>query len=655
MKVTLFFMCSQKTDLIKFLSSTILLCGLAYTLYVPGLAGSFIFDDFPNLKPLGYYGGVTDLESALRFVFGNNSGPTGRPVSMASFLLDDNSWPSNPYYFKHTNLLLHMAAGLVGLLVLNRLITHLNGEKHARGPHWFCLIVIGIWLLHPINVSTVLYPVQRMAILSAIFSMTSLYFYLLFREDFFDDKRTFYIGYFILSVFFIFLAFFSKENGILVLPFIVFLEIFCFRESVCQKAVVFFNKNYVNLIIACITIILLLSGWWARGYEGREFGLYDRLIYQVPILGNYILKIAFPYFSDFNLFSGDYDSIAGRDFCYIDYIRMAVAISFFVFLIIAIRRKNRLAIFGLLWFFTFHLVESTFYPLELYFEHRNYLPSIGLILFLASVIDESFKCFLKSGFLRSSITIAAMSYLSFILFLLSLTWAEPDELFLKWEMDEPGSARAKVIYASILEEKAFPENSIEHISRAIELRPKAIGLHLTRIRLVCQFGLEFNLAEAEKELANADQFDMGVLSPAERLIELDKDLNGLICEDAGHPISLQQVFFYIEGADARPWGATRTERYYSLKSDFFAEKGLLDPSIKALDKAIAATGTVDLYLKKAVMLASAGLASVALDVLVNAEAADEKRPQFYPSRLDEIRHLKQRIKVQNDKGPINGV
>jgi Flp pilus assembly protein TadD len=44
------------------------------------------------------------------------------------------------------------------------------------------------------------------------------------------------------------------------------------------------------------------------------------------------------------------------------------------------RRRWPLLCFGILWFFAGHLLESTILPLELVFEHRNYLPSFGIIL-----------------------------------------------------------------------------------------------------------------------------------------------------------------------------------------------------------------------------------------------------------------------------------
>jgi tetratricopeptide (TPR) repeat protein len=635
------------SDLPKFILLVATFLGMAYLLYTPGLSGSFLFDDFPNLEPLGYFGGVTDIQSALRFVFGNNSGPTGRPVSMASFLLNDNTWPSNPYYFKKTNLLLHLASGLIALLLLNRLITERGEERLFGRPHWFCLGVVGLWLLHPINVSTVLYPVQRMAILSAFFSMTSIYFYLLFRSKHFDNKVYFRIGFFALTIFFLLCGVFSKENAALVIPFIAFLEIFYFERPVLRNIASLVRSHFFLVVGVFLIIIFLSSSWWAQGYERRDFTLYERTIYQLPIMGDYILKVIFPRVTDFNLFSGDYDSISARSFKLVDYLRSFITISFFFALIFSIKRKHFISVLGLSWFFVFHIFESTFYPLEAYFEHRNYLPAIGLIVFIVATANALFRYISESTFLRKGVFVVGIGYLSFNLFMLSLTWAEPDQLFLKWEMDEPGSARAQVTYAAYLENKTFPENAVEHLNHAIDLRPRAVGLHLKRIQLICQFGLGHSLAEAEKALAAANHFDMGVLNAIEGLIGLDKDSNGLICENSGYPINLQKLFFYIEAADVIVWTATRTARYYSLKSDFFAgQKGNLDLSVKAIDKAIKSTPTVDLYLKKTVMLASAGLETAALDVLKNAETADKDRPNFYPSRAEEIRQLRRRIQIQ---------
>lgn len=644
----------KNADSLKFIFSIIALLSVVYLLYVPGLSGPFLFDDFPNLEPLGYFGGVSDSQSALRFIFGNSSGPTGRPLSMASFLLNDNSWPSVAFNFKQTNLLLHLACGLMALLVLNRLIADSDARITVSKSHWFCLIVVAIWILHPINISTVLYVVQRMAILSAFFSMASLYFYLVFRNRASDSNKLLQFLLLALSLLFLLLGVFSKENAILLVPLIIFLEVFYFDKSIFPRVQKIVKGHFWLAVVGLIVVIFLSSGWWGRGYEQRDFGLYERVSYQLPVVGDYVFKIILPKVSEFNLFNGDYESISSKDFSAGDSLRSAFTIILLLTWIASIKMRIKLVALGLSWFFIFHFLESSFYPLEMYFEHRNYVPGIGLILAAVACVDFVVKKVASDGFLRKAVFFACMTYLATCLFLLSLTWARSDTLFLKWEMDEPNSARAKVVYASLVEQQTFPENAIEHIDRAIRLKPEAVGLHLRKIRLICEHGLDHDLGSAMADIAESDHFEMGVVAAMDSLVELDEDGNGQICESSGFPIALLALFAHIESADAVVWNATRAARYYSLKSDFYARRGNLNASASSLDKAIEYTPTVDVYLKKSVMLASAGLEFDALEELENAEAADESRPAFYPSRMEEIRQLRRRVRNNNQPDLENG-
>src|SRR5580765_379939 len=87
----------------------ILLC---LCVYWPGLSGGFLFDDDPNLSPLGSYGGVRDWETFKSFVTTGFAGPLGRPIALASFVLDATTWPAAPYPFKLTNLWIHLLTGV---------------------------------------------------------------------------------------------------------------------------------------------------------------------------------------------------------------------------------------------------------------------------------------------------------------------------------------------------------------------------------------------------------------------------------------------------------------------------------------------------------------------------------------------------------------
>src|ERR1700761_8048898 len=80
--------------------------------YMPGLSGTFLFDDFINLPTLGDFGPVDNWRTFFLYLTSGNADPTGRPLSLLSFLLDAQDWPADAEPFKQTNVLLHCLNGL---------------------------------------------------------------------------------------------------------------------------------------------------------------------------------------------------------------------------------------------------------------------------------------------------------------------------------------------------------------------------------------------------------------------------------------------------------------------------------------------------------------------------------------------------------------
>ena len=109
---------------IKNLDSAVILAGWAALLlatiwaYWPGLHGPFVLDDFGSIAALGDHGGIKDWATFKAFVFGGHSGPTGRPLSLLTFLVDATNWPADSFSFKRTNLVIHLLNGvLLGILI----------------------------------------------------------------------------------------------------------------------------------------------------------------------------------------------------------------------------------------------------------------------------------------------------------------------------------------------------------------------------------------------------------------------------------------------------------------------------------------------------------------------------------------------------------
>lgn len=621
-----------------------LLLAVTTIIYLFGLSGPLLLDDFENLKPLGDYGGVISGDNALRFIFGNNSGPLGRPVSMAAFLLDDFSWPTySVSTFKLTNVALHLVVGLVLFLVVLRTFTH-EFAIGKRKANTLGLIIFALWLLHPIHVSTVLYVIQRMAILSTLFSLCAFLFYLRFRFYMKNGQgRQVLLSICLFSLFFL-LAIFAKENALLVLPFVLICELFIFKSV--------FSEKVTAKVALCIYIVILTSPlwlyWsyelWGRSYTVREFNLQDRLTLQLSVVGDYIGKILLPTADRMNLFNERYtaSAISLQNNSFLS--GLFFSLFFVVVFVLAYVKKNQIIVFGLTWFVCFHLLESTILPLEIYFEHRNYMPSIGLLIAFVAGIHSfiSKKCSIGIFVLCFSLFII---YQAFISTILTNTWGNTSSLFIKFTSDEPSSIRAKVTYASFLENRGLPEFAISEIVEAIDKKPEMISLQLNKIRLMCQYDLGGDMHAELDRLNETDLFDTAAVFQLRQLMKIEHDCVMLNAKQ----MIIDNAISKISSTDDFAIRSTVGSQFYFLVTDWYISKRLFTPALDSIDKAISYAPTVDLYLKKIVLLTSAGLYREALKVIPLALFADEKRSFLEPTRSKEIIFLQQSLENQIKK------
>ena len=129
------------------LISLIMAIILTAAVYYPGLYGGFILDDGPHIRNNPSIA-IHDLEVASlkqAFFASKASFPQNRPVSMLSFGLNHYASGLEPYYFKLTNLLIHLLGGLVLFLLIERMIVLYSavderGLSRAR-IRWLALAV----------------------------------------------------------------------------------------------------------------------------------------------------------------------------------------------------------------------------------------------------------------------------------------------------------------------------------------------------------------------------------------------------------------------------------------------------------------------------------------------------------------------------------
>jgi tetratricopeptide (TPR) repeat protein len=608
--------------------------------YYPGLEGPLVLDDFNNLSPLGEFGGVSNLETFQSFVFGNGSGPTGRPVSMLSFLLDAQDWPAETAQFKYTNLMIHLLCGLVFCWLAYLIARSLGADEQSAAITG--LITAALWLVHPMNVSTTLYIVQRMTQLMTLFAGLSLVFYLKGRQRI-DDKTGNPVTPLILSLFpFGLLAVLSKENGALLLLLIVIMEQVLFRG---RQRSFFFSLWYRAGVIGAlsITVVYLLYSLpeTFEIYQFREFSLLERVLTQTRILSTYIWKIFFPDPLLGSLFHDSYVVSTSL----LSPITTLLATAFIVALLAAaflLRRRAPVLSFAIFWFFAMHIIESTVIPLELYFEHRNYLP-IFAPLFGASWY------FVKLLRLKGAIPakISATVFASGLLVLSSgLTWSLTrvwsDETLFYQHMTEqrPDSARAQTVYAEHLESIGDLEKALEQIYTMREYYPNEVIVLLNLWNFACRYNLQQPMSIAEIASLPNLKFSFGNINyHFENFLE---NFNQQRCQRPEHD-AVVSLFSRVLEMGLPP--ARKARLHYHFSNYFM---GIAEPesALSELDNAIRLNQSVTLKLRQTVIAGLLGQYDRALEFAAQARALDAQRDTLLPSRESDISTVERLIREQ---------
>lgn len=359
-------------------------------IYFPGLSGGFFFDDAWNIENNSSIKITTlSLDSLQQVIASGESGPLKRPISMVSFAINYYFTGKDPYYFKLVNLCIHLLNGLA-LFFLTRLL--LNTYKQYKEPTltdksiaWISLAVTAAWLLQPLNLTSILYIVQRMTSLSALFVIFGMISYLLGRQRLASGEGgTFQI---IASVIIFFpLAILSKENGALLPAFTLIIEATFFHFLTKTKRdkiflLIFFGITIIMPFIFSVGYLVLHPETIVAGYQIRDFTLYERLLTEARILWMYIQMIILPIGQNYSLFHDDIGISRGL-LQPISTLFSILGIIALIILAIYSRRRLPLITFAILFFLVGHSMESTFIGLELAHEHRNYLAQYGILLAL---------------------------------------------------------------------------------------------------------------------------------------------------------------------------------------------------------------------------------------------------------------------------------
>lgn len=578
--------------------------------YWPGLAGPFVLDDFGSVQALGNRGGIVNWETFKAFVFGGTSGPTGRPLSLLTFLIDARDWPADAWPFKRTNLVIHCLCGLVLGLLIREILSAL---KFDRGDaRWLALIAAGIWLLHPFLVSTTLYVVQRMAQLAALFSLLGLLVYIRGRMLLPHNARRAYLLMSAGIAVFGLLAILSKENGIL-LPLLVavieYTVIASQRDRLGQL-----NRYWavLFLLVPALVVSVYLGERLFRDdffdiVPPRDFSMYERALTQARILVDYLQHWFLPKLYTTGVFQDHFLKSTGLLSPLTTVLALLLHLTVIITAVVQRRRWPVLAM-AILFFYASHLLESTVINLELYFEHRNYLATGFLFLPLLIALQQRVNprkfavvCVLVLGVLGSFTRYSAT------------VWSSFPSMVEASAYKAPTSARAQAQYSVLLFNAGRHAESIAVLDQAIDTIPEPRPLLLVnRLVTLCMLD-QLSAADFDAELER-----LADIPYDPRMIKLYTRLASAIANDRCPRISSAQLNELFKAMLHVPRDLAEDSLEYSqvqyLIGFSYAQSGQPQAAIAAFRNSLKSRPGASHAMQMAAVLASADHGEEALEI-----------------------------------------
>jgi hypothetical protein len=370
----------------------LLIAGVALMAYSNTFSVPFLFDDRPNILENPDVQIKVLTWDRVEQLIKNTYKESIRVFSYFTLALNYYLGGVNVFGYHLVNFIIHVASGifLYWFLMLTFNLPHLK-EKYGGISYRVALFGSLIFISHPIQTQSVTYIVQRMASMAGMFYLFSMVLYIKGRLSSGRVKYVYFLGM-VLSYL---LGVFSKENVAILPLFIAFYEFYFFQNLDLGP-----GGKKILLILGAVLLGLLALGFmiWGKryieltiaGYQYRTFTLSERVLTQFRVVLYYLTLLIYPHPSRLNL---DYDfPISKTIFDPLTTILSIVIITGLIGYSFWVAKKRPVLSFFILWYFGNLVIESSIFPLEMVYEHRLYLPSVGpfvlFSLFLVRGIDQ---------------------------------------------------------------------------------------------------------------------------------------------------------------------------------------------------------------------------------------------------------------------------
>lgn len=612
--------------------------------YQPALHGPFVFDDQVNIveNPAVM---LHDLSwpSLKQSLLSNESGLFKRVLPALSFGVNyylaqgfENTWG-----FKLTNLGIHLFNAILVFSLIVQLAPKLFKSSftplQAVVPAFFIAL---LWATHPLQVSTVAYIVQRMTSMATVFILLGLNGMVWARNGLEKGRRFALPCLIIALVAGTILGLLCKENAVLLVLYAATIEFCLYTRQGNQKimaslyAILLGIPLLIGLFLLTTDKLNILAGYYAK-----PFTLEQRLLTEARVVWFYVQMLLFPDIRVMGLYHDDLPLSKS----WLEPISTLVAVfAWGMMLIVACwtRLKYPVLAFAIFWFVAGHLMESTIIPLEIIYEHRNYLPSLGLEVLLVVCLVKLPPVFGKPIFLPSLLAISGLFV--GLTFQRANYWASEESLFKSLATHHPQSPISLYSYAELLNKKKnMPAEAYGYYLKAVALNTESASL-------VIQATLSAPITSAIDPLLDHQRLNnlLGKrhLSPWD-LTVLDDATRCVIAKFPRCVDHLQDVRAWLAAAiDNRLLDQDARRGYVNNLFAIEMQFGLPQAALQTVTKAQTQDPRVfQYYLMKADALNAIGQRDAALALINTAERLAQ---QYNPQLLEGVYRLKNQVLKQ---------
>ena len=476
------------------------------------------------------------LKSFGRGVFNPTKDIYYRPLFLIDFIFEGHLFGTEIGFYHLTNFLMH----LVNVCLVFKLFRALNLDSISA------FVFASMFAVHPVLAQAVVWIPGRNDMLLSVFLLGSL----LSIARYFKNGSSKYL---LLSGLLFLLSLFTKETA-LVFPFI------CFAYLVLVLKVDIKSKRMFALagsLLVCYAIYWLVRSTATLADSNIGNHLFDLLIYRAPLILQYIGKSIIP----FNL--SVYPSMEDTQNIY-----GVLAVVFLLALFFVARSyTDKVAVWGLLWFAVF-LFPLLLVPKEMnnqIFEHRLYLPLIGLLIFLARAVKLSGQPYQNIKIYTAGLFVLVFAIISFCR---KEYFKDPVTFWTKAVADSPHSASAKTLLGMRLYD--LPNRKGDAINLFQEAYKENPDERWLNYFLAKHYQSVDSFARAEfharKEIAVTNYYEANFLMANLKFQKSEKD----------------SALYYLEKvAQLNP----RDERIYNNMTMLYLEKKDIDSARRIVEKA----------------------------------------------------------------------